>query len=134
MFQQVAAQDNAVTATDPIIRIEGLNEWYCKLRVLKNIDLVVAKGERIVICGPSGSPSPMRWDSPARSPTGWFSWTLEKSSKARHQRRFSTIRELIAAANSSARFLATDAVGYFDLVQTEYRRSCMDGEAPQSHV
>ena len=55
MFQQVAAQDNAVTATDPIIRIEGLNKWYGKLHVLKNIDLDVARGERIVICGPSGS-------------------------------------------------------------------------------
>ncbi|GIX24482.1 MULTISPECIES: amino acid ABC transporter ATP-binding protein [Caldimonas] len=37
------------------IRIEGLNKWYGDFHVLKNIDLEVAKGERIVICGPSGS-------------------------------------------------------------------------------
>jgi general L-amino acid transport system ATP-binding protein len=42
-------------AGDVAIRIEGLNKWYGDFHVLKNIDLQVAKGERIVICGPSGS-------------------------------------------------------------------------------
>lgn len=37
------------------IRIRGLNKWYGDFHVLKNIDLDVAKGERIVVCGPSGS-------------------------------------------------------------------------------
>ena len=40
---------------EPAIRIQGLNKWYGDFHVLKNIDLEVAKGERIVVCGPSGS-------------------------------------------------------------------------------
>ena len=40
---------------DPIVGIAGLNKWYGDFHVLRDIDLDVAKGERIVICGPSGS-------------------------------------------------------------------------------
>ncbi|GAA3856566.1 amino acid ABC transporter ATP-binding protein [[Pseudomonas] carboxydohydrogena] len=40
---------------DPIIRIEGLNKWFGDFHVLRDIDLAVARKERIVICGPSGS-------------------------------------------------------------------------------
>ncbi|RTL54704.1 MAG: amino acid ABC transporter ATP-binding protein [Bradyrhizobiaceae bacterium] len=40
---------------DPIVSIKGLNKWYGDFHVLRDIDLDVAKGERIVICGPSGS-------------------------------------------------------------------------------
>ncbi len=38
-----------------MIRMEGVHKWYGQFHVLKNIDLVVRKGERIVVCGPSGS-------------------------------------------------------------------------------
>lgn len=38
-----------------IISISGLNKWYGDLHVLKDIDMIVEKGERIVIAGPSGS-------------------------------------------------------------------------------
>lgn len=38
-----------------VVSISGLNKWFGDLHVLKNIDLEVAKGERIVIAGPSGS-------------------------------------------------------------------------------
>lgn len=41
--------------SDPIIRMQGVNKWYGKFHVLQDIDLDVARGERIVICGPSGS-------------------------------------------------------------------------------
>ena len=37
------------------IEIRGLNKWYGDFHVLKNIDLTVARGEKIVVCGPSGS-------------------------------------------------------------------------------
>jgi general L-amino acid transport system ATP-binding protein len=37
------------------IEIAGLNKWYGEFHVLRDIDLTVARGERIVICGPSGS-------------------------------------------------------------------------------
>jgi general L-amino acid transport system ATP-binding protein len=40
----------------PIIRFDQVNKWYGNdFHVLRDIDLSVAKGERIVICGPSGS-------------------------------------------------------------------------------
>ncbi|WP_282103598.1 amino acid ABC transporter ATP-binding protein [Halomonas getboli] len=42
-------------ADEPMISVEGLNKWYGDFHVLRDIDLTVAKGERIVICGPSGS-------------------------------------------------------------------------------
>ena len=40
---------------DTIIEFQGVNKWFGNFHVLKDIDLNVAKGERIVICGPSGS-------------------------------------------------------------------------------
>ncbi|MCQ9615491.1 amino acid ABC transporter ATP-binding protein [Paenalcaligenes niemegkensis] len=41
--------------SEAIIRLEDVNKWYDQFHVLHNINLNVAKGERIVICGPSGS-------------------------------------------------------------------------------
>ncbi|MBX9710564.1 MAG: amino acid ABC transporter ATP-binding protein [Xanthobacteraceae bacterium] len=38
-----------------MVSIAGLNKWYGDFHVLRDIDLNVARGERIVICGPSGS-------------------------------------------------------------------------------
>ena len=42
-------------AERPIIELARVNKWFGLFHVLKNIDLSVAKGERIVVCGPSGS-------------------------------------------------------------------------------
>jgi general L-amino acid transport system ATP-binding protein len=42
-------------AVDPIILFDCVNKWFGNFHVLRDIDLVVGKGERIVICGPSGS-------------------------------------------------------------------------------
>jgi general L-amino acid transport system ATP-binding protein len=40
----------------PVISFDKVNKWYGNnFHVLRDIDLQVAKGERIVICGPSGS-------------------------------------------------------------------------------
>jgi general L-amino acid transport system ATP-binding protein len=44
-----------VMTTDSIVNVAGLNKWYGDFHVLRDIDLDVAKRERIVICGPSGS-------------------------------------------------------------------------------
>ncbi|MFW2355431.1 amino acid ABC transporter ATP-binding protein [Hydrogenophaga sp.] len=41
--------------TEPIIRFDQVNKWFGDFHVLRDIDLHVARGERIVICGPSGS-------------------------------------------------------------------------------
>ena len=45
----------AAAEAGPIVRIEGLNKWFGPFHVLRDIDLEVARGERIVVCGPSGS-------------------------------------------------------------------------------
>ena len=46
----------AETQSSPIITFDKVNKWYGNnFHVLRDIDLNVAKGERIVICGPSGS-------------------------------------------------------------------------------
>jgi general L-amino acid transport system ATP-binding protein len=42
-------------AGENIVSIAGLNKWFGDFHVLRDIDLDVARGERIVICGPSGS-------------------------------------------------------------------------------
>jgi len=42
--------------SDPIITFDKVNKWYGhQFHVLRDIDLTVAKGERVVVCGPSGS-------------------------------------------------------------------------------
>lgn len=38
-----------------MIRLEGINKYFGKLHVLKDIDLSVASGEKLVVIGPSGS-------------------------------------------------------------------------------
>ncbi|MDB5842126.1 MAG: glnQ 3 [Herminiimonas sp.] len=40
---------------DVIIAFEKVNKWFGQFHVLRDIDLLVERGERIVICGPSGS-------------------------------------------------------------------------------
>jgi general L-amino acid transport system ATP-binding protein len=40
---------------EPIIELQGLNKWYGAFHVLRDVNLTVARGEKIVICGPSGS-------------------------------------------------------------------------------
>jgi len=42
-------------ASAPIIEFSRVSKWYGQFHVLRDIDLSVARGERIVICGPSGS-------------------------------------------------------------------------------
>jgi glutamate transport system ATP-binding protein len=40
---------------DVAIQFKAVNKWFGKLRVLADIDLAVAAGEVVVVCGPSGS-------------------------------------------------------------------------------
>jgi len=42
-------------STEQVIKLDKVNKWYDDFHVLKDIDLVVEKGQKIVICGPSGS-------------------------------------------------------------------------------
>jgi glutamate transport system ATP-binding protein len=42
-------------AAGPAIQFVGVNKWFGKLHVLRNVDLSIATGEVVVVCGPSGS-------------------------------------------------------------------------------
>ena len=39
----------------PAIEMVGVNKWFGALHVLRDVNLAVAPGERVVVCGPSGS-------------------------------------------------------------------------------
>ena len=41
--------------TDVAVQMIGVNKWYGDFHVLRDIDLVVRRGEKVVVCGPSGS-------------------------------------------------------------------------------
>jgi general L-amino acid transport system ATP-binding protein len=41
--------------SEPIIQFRSVNKWFGRFHVLRDVDLEVARGERIVVCGPSGS-------------------------------------------------------------------------------
>ena len=49
----ISVEDMA--SSDAIIEIINMHKWYGEFHVLQDINLVVRKKERIVICGPSGS-------------------------------------------------------------------------------
>ncbi|SLN49925.1 amino acid ABC transporter ATP-binding protein [Oceanibacterium hippocampi] len=52
---QTEARRASAMSDEVAIQIVGMHKWYGQFHVLKDIDLTVARGERIVICGPSGS-------------------------------------------------------------------------------
>ncbi len=47
--------DFATTSESVAVEMTGVNKWFGGFHVLRDIDLKVARKERIVICGPSGS-------------------------------------------------------------------------------
>jgi general L-amino acid transport system ATP-binding protein len=53
--QNTREQLASAISSEVIIDLNKVNKWYGEFHVLKDIDLVVHKGERIVVCGPSGS-------------------------------------------------------------------------------
>ena len=50
-----AAGAGATATSGPAVELIGVDKWYGQFHVLKNINLAVARAEKIVICGPSGS-------------------------------------------------------------------------------
>ncbi|AUQ99895.1 amino acid ABC transporter ATP-binding protein [Phaeobacter inhibens] len=46
---------NSESTAGAVIEMKNVNKWYGEFHALKDINLTVAQGERIVICGPSGS-------------------------------------------------------------------------------
>ena len=49
------AEPAAAVADRPMIEMRNLNKWYGEFHVLTNVNFVVRKGEKVVVCGPSGS-------------------------------------------------------------------------------
>lgn len=45
----------AAQTSPSMISIIGLNKWYGNFHALRDVDLSVATGEILVVCGPSGS-------------------------------------------------------------------------------
>jgi len=44
-----------MTASSSAVELLGVHKWYGDYHALRDINLTVAKGEKIVVCGPSGS-------------------------------------------------------------------------------
>ena len=55
MESEVDRSKMTVSETEVAIEITGMNKWFGDFHVLRDIDLRVMRGERIVIAGPSGS-------------------------------------------------------------------------------
>ena len=51
----MATTKKNIDTGETVIRIEGMHKWFGNFHTLKDIDLQVFQGEKIVICGPSGS-------------------------------------------------------------------------------
>ncbi len=44
-----------VPTNQDAVGMVGVNKWYGEFHVLRDINLKVGRGEKLVICGPSGS-------------------------------------------------------------------------------
>jgi len=55
MNQENSENSPSASNDAPIIEIMDMHKWFGDFHVLQEINLKVARGERIVICGPSGS-------------------------------------------------------------------------------
>ena len=57
MSEQAAVDTSKmqVSETEVAVELINMNKWYGEFHVLRNINLKVMRGERIVIAGPSGS-------------------------------------------------------------------------------
>ena len=53
--REIVREKMTVSQTEVAVEIIGMNKWYADFHVLRDINLKVMKGERIVIAGPSGS-------------------------------------------------------------------------------
>jgi len=54
MQERPSSSSAAMPAAEVAVEIAGLNKWYGDFHVLRDVNLKVARGERIVMCGPSG--------------------------------------------------------------------------------
>jgi general L-amino acid transport system ATP-binding protein len=50
----VPARDIRTTRNEIAVDMTGVNKWFGAFHALRDVNLRVMRGERIVICGPSG--------------------------------------------------------------------------------
>ena len=53
--REIVREKMTVSQTEVAVEIIGMNKWYADFHVLRDINLKVMRGERIVVAGPSGS-------------------------------------------------------------------------------
>ncbi len=53
--RQASLRRTRMAENSAVVEMTGVNKWFGDFHVLRDINLKVARGERIVICGPSGS-------------------------------------------------------------------------------
>jgi len=51
-FVETSSKPQEATAA---VQIQSLSKWYGTFQALRNVDLIIGRGEKLVICGPSGS-------------------------------------------------------------------------------
>jgi glutamate transport system ATP-binding protein len=54
MTEPALASEPATGSTQPLVVLDGVNKWFGDLHVLKDIDVEIARGEVVVVIGPSG--------------------------------------------------------------------------------
>ena len=54
MTEREIDRSHMEVSDEVVIEISGMNKWFGSFHVLRDINLTVNRGERIVICGPSG--------------------------------------------------------------------------------
>ncbi|HUG60883.1 MAG TPA: ATP-binding cassette domain-containing protein, partial [Methylomirabilota bacterium] len=54
-MSSIASTPATAAGREVVVELVKVNKWYGEFHVLRDIDLTVARGERIVVCGPSGS-------------------------------------------------------------------------------
>ena len=80
---QIAPRVPEVTSRpngEPLVRLSGVNKWFGELHVLQDIDLEIARGEVVVVIGPSGlgQVDAVPDDQPSR---------VDREGRDRHRRR-----------------------------------------------
>lgn len=53
--KQAATATQSGASKNVVVLMQHVNKWFGQFHVLRDINLTVEKGERIVVCGPSGS-------------------------------------------------------------------------------
>ncbi|PQZ46943.1 ABC transporter ATP-binding protein, partial [Ochrobactrum sp. MYb14] len=52
---EIDRKKHEVSKTEVAIELKNMHKWYGEFHVLRDINLKVMRGERIVVAGPSGS-------------------------------------------------------------------------------